>query len=42
MFYQNLRIVGGKWNPGKKLWFVKYWNIAGTPLEKHIPVDAWL
>jgi hypothetical protein len=23
-----------------KLWFVKYGKIAGTPLEKHIYVDA--
>lgn len=30
----------GRWNPEKQLWFVKYGNIAGTPLEKHIYVDA--
>ena len=29
----------GRWNPGKRLWFVKYGKIAGTPLEKHIHVD---
>jgi len=34
------RSAGGKWNPGKQLWFVKYGRIAGTPLEKHISVDA--
>lgn len=33
------KAAGGRWNPEKKLWFVKYGNIAGTPLEKHIQVD---
>jgi hypothetical protein len=33
------KAAGGKWNPDKKLWFVKYGNIAGTALEKHIQVD---
>ena len=31
---------GGRWNPEKRLWFVKYGKIVGTPLEKHIQVDA--
>jgi len=26
-------------DPEKKLWFVKYSQIAGTPLERHIHVD---
>jgi hypothetical protein len=30
--------AGGRWNPEKRLWFVKYDKIVGTPLEKHIPV----
>ena len=34
------RAAGGRWNPEKQLWFVKYGKIAGTALEKHIPVDA--
>jgi len=34
------KAAGGRWNPEKKLWFVKYDKIVGTPLEKHIPVDA--
>lgn len=29
----------GRWDPKKKLWFVKYGKIAGTALEKHIQVD---
>ena len=33
------KTAGGRWNPVKKLWFVKYGNIAGTPLENHIQVD---
>jgi hypothetical protein len=32
------KAAGGRWNPEKKLWFVKYGNISGTPLEKHIHV----
>jgi hypothetical protein len=33
------KTAGGRWNPEKQLWFVKYGKIAGTPLEKHIQVD---
>ena len=33
--------AGGRWNPEKQLWFAKYGKIAGTPLEKHIYVDAF-
>ena len=34
------KAAGGRWNPEKKLWFVKYDKIVGTPLEKHIQADA--
>ena len=34
------KTAGGRWNPEKQLWFVKYGKIAGTQLEKHIRVDA--
>jgi len=34
------KAAGGRWDPGKRLWFVKYGKIAGTPLEKHIQVDG--
>ena len=34
------KAAGGRWNPEKQLWFVKYGKIAGTSLEKHIQVDA--
>ncbi len=37
---QQAKAAGGRWNPEKKLWFIKYGKIAGTPLEKHIQVDA--
>ena len=33
------KTAGGRWNPGKQLWFVKYGKIVGTPLEKHIHID---
>ena len=35
------KAADGRWNPEKKLWFVKYGKIVGTPLEKHIYVDAF-
>jgi len=34
------KAAGGRWNPEKQLWFVKYAKIAGTSLEKHLYVDA--
>jgi hypothetical protein len=34
------KTAGGRWNPEKKLWFVKYGEIVGTPLERHLYVDA--
>lgn len=34
------KAAGGRSNPEKQLWFVKYGKIAGTSLEKHIYVDA--
>jgi hypothetical protein len=34
------KAAGGRWNPEKKIWLVRYGKIAGTPLEKHIYVDA--
>jgi hypothetical protein len=35
-----IKDAGGKWSPEKKLWFVRYDNIKGTLLEKHIYVDT--
>ena len=37
---KQVKAVGGKWNPEKRLWYVRYGAIAGTELEKHIYVDA--
>lgn len=34
------KAAGGRWNPEKHLWYVKDGKIAGTPLEKHLYVDA--
>ena len=33
------KTAGAKWNSEKKLWFVAYGKIVGTPLEMHIQVD---
>lgn len=35
------KAVGGRWNPEKRLWFVRYGNIVGTTLEKYIDVDGF-
>lgn len=37
----QVKSAGGIWNSEKQLWFVKYGKIAGTPLEKHIYLDAF-
>lgn len=37
---KKVKSAAGKWNPEKRLWFVRYGDIAGTELEKHIYVDA--
>ncbi len=38
---QQAKAAGGRWNPEKRRWFVKFGKIAGTPLEKHIQVDEF-
>jgi hypothetical protein len=34
------KAAGGRWNPEKQRWYVKYDKVTGTPLAKHIQVDA--
>jgi hypothetical protein len=34
------RSSGGKWDANVKLWYIRYGNIKGTELEKHMVVDA--
>lgn len=34
------RSAGGKWDSDVKLWYIRYGNIKGTGLEKHILLDA--
>ena len=31
----------GRWDPEKKVWLIRYGNIKGTGLEKHIVLDAF-
>ena len=33
------KAAGGRWDPEKRIWFVKYGRIVGTPLESYIQVD---
>jgi hypothetical protein len=37
---KKVKEAGGRWQPEKRLWYVRYGGIAGTPLEKHIYVDT--
>lgn len=37
---QLAKAAGGRWDPAVKLWRVLYGKIKGTPLEKHIVLDA--
>ncbi len=34
------KMMGGKWNPAVKLWYIQYGKIKGTELEQHIILDA--
>jgi len=34
------RSAGGKWDSDVKLWYIRYGNIKGAELEKHIASDA--
>ena len=34
------RLAGGKWDSDVKLWYIRYGNIKGTKLEKHILLDT--
>jgi len=34
------KMLGGKWNPDVKLWYIQYGKIKGTELEKHMIFDA--
>ena len=36
----HVKSAGGKWDPSKRLWFIRYGTIAGTTMEKHIQVDT--
>jgi len=36
------RSAGGNWDADVKLWYIRYGNIKGTELEKHILLDAQL
>ena len=35
------KIAKGRWDPQARLWAIRYGNIKGTELEKHIILDAF-
>ncbi len=37
---EKARAAKGRWDPGVKLWFIRFGRIKGTELEKHIVLDA--
>ena len=39
---ESAKAAKGRWNPDKRLWFIRYGKIKGTALEKHIVLDAFL
>jgi hypothetical protein len=38
---ESAKSAKGRWNPEKRLWFIRYRNVKGTKLEKHIVLDAF-
>jgi hypothetical protein len=34
------KMIGGKWDPDVKLWYIQHGKIKGTELEKHIILDG--
>lgn len=34
------KMMGGRWDPEVRLWYLHYGKIKGTELEKHIILDA--
>jgi hypothetical protein len=38
---EQVRALGGRWDPGQRLWFIPYGCIAGTKLEKFIVLETW-
>jgi len=38
---EEARAANGRWDPEKKLWFIRYGKVKGTDLEKHIALDAF-
>lgn len=38
---ETAKSVKGRWNPDARLWSIRYGNIMGTALEKHIVLDAF-
>ncbi|GFO67220.1 hypothetical protein GMLC_07990 [Geomonas limicola] len=37
----QVKAAGGRWCPEEGLWYVRYGNIAGTALERHIQVGLF-
>lgn len=37
---KQVKAAGGKWKPEQKLWLVRFGEITGTPIEKHIYADT--
>jgi len=34
------KMMGGRWDPEVRLWYIPFGKIKGTDLEKHIILDA--
>ena len=38
---EKAKAARGRWDPEKKVWFMRFGKINGTSLEKHIVLDAF-
>ncbi len=38
---EKAKAAKGRWDPEKKLWFMRFGKIRGTSLERHIILDAF-
>src|SRR5262245_58083081 len=38
---EKAKAAKGRWDPEKKVWFIRYGRIKGTGLEKHIILDTF-
>ncbi len=38
---EKAKAAKGRWDPDERVWYIRYGNVKGTELEKHIILDAF-